>query len=244
MDLYENTVIGTLLYGLGVEIGTRLGDGPLASAVSLLQQTPLDKSLADVLLQSPSMVRLIEFKRSGNADPKEAKKRRSLEVALKAEPDVARLQTVGLKVHWLVESSPRPQSIPTITASPYLGGPGRALNLQQLCEELAVSMVDPRALPTSADCAAYLQVVYKALGPLTRRTGGGGGGAVVLSFRGGNLSFEHLPDISDFFRVRHEIETFQASLNQAIDRARLEQDARITKDIQRHARRYDGPELG
>lgn len=66
MKLYENVVIGNFLYGLGVSIGGRLKSGYLPGAVSLLQQTPEDKALGDVLLDFPGTLRLIEFKAQAN----------------------------------------------------------------------------------------------------------------------------------------------------------------------------------
>ena len=44
---------------------------PEPISVNLLQQTPLDTSLGDVLLAKARVVRLIEFKREANKDRKE-----------------------------------------------------------------------------------------------------------------------------------------------------------------------------
>lgn len=64
MKLYENIVIGNFLYGLGFAVRARAHSTGLVvpSVVNLLQQTPADKELADVLLEFPGVVRLIEFK--------------------------------------------------------------------------------------------------------------------------------------------------------------------------------------
>lgn len=62
MKLYENVVIGNFLYGLGFSIGmSTIGNNQL-SIINLLQQTPADKELGDMLLEFPGVVRLIEFK--------------------------------------------------------------------------------------------------------------------------------------------------------------------------------------
>lgn len=71
MGHYENTFIGSFLYGLGIEIGASSADHPLVTGVDLLQQTPLDQSLADLLIKAPCYVSIIEFKRSENRDEKE-----------------------------------------------------------------------------------------------------------------------------------------------------------------------------
>ncbi len=66
MKLYENVVIGNFLYGLGVSVGAQLRGHILPASVNLLQQTPEDKALADVLLSFPGTLRLIEFKSADN----------------------------------------------------------------------------------------------------------------------------------------------------------------------------------
>lgn len=58
VKLYENVVIGNFLDGLGVSIGGRLKTECLPGAVSLLQQTPEDEALGDVLLDFPGTLRL------------------------------------------------------------------------------------------------------------------------------------------------------------------------------------------
>ncbi len=54
VKLYENVVIGNFLYGLGVSVGAQLRGHVLPASVNLLQQTPEDKALADVLLSFPA----------------------------------------------------------------------------------------------------------------------------------------------------------------------------------------------
>ena len=71
-DVLENTVIGTFIFSLGQAVGL-LSCEPIG--VELLQQTPLDTSLGDVLIAKATFVRLIEFKRELNKSPKEHAKR-------------------------------------------------------------------------------------------------------------------------------------------------------------------------
>lgn len=96
---YENIIIGSFLYGLGLAMGAQ----PLAapSCVNLMQQTPLDPVLGDVMVQLPGVWRLIEFKRKQADLTKEIAKLLLVRGALKNRP---RLERVSRKVHWYVES--------------------------------------------------------------------------------------------------------------------------------------------
>lgn len=54
MKLYENVIIGNFLYGLGLDIGIKIGlDNGTETLpeiiINLLQQTPADKELGDML---------------------------------------------------------------------------------------------------------------------------------------------------------------------------------------------------
>lgn len=73
MKLYENIVIGNFLYGLGYSVGTKKGGNEVFSVVNLLQQTPADKELGDVLLEFPGVVKLIEFKNKAGSLKKRCK---------------------------------------------------------------------------------------------------------------------------------------------------------------------------
>lgn len=64
LTLYENIVIGNYLFDLGVRMAKLRPTLPLVS-VNLLQQTPADRLLGDVLLANAGVCRLIEFKREG-----------------------------------------------------------------------------------------------------------------------------------------------------------------------------------
>jgi hypothetical protein len=69
----------------------------------LLQQTPADKMLGDVLLNFSGTVFLYEFKRSLGDDKKEYRKAEKLRVVLAANPE---LLPVSRAVHWYVVSLP------------------------------------------------------------------------------------------------------------------------------------------
>lgn len=104
-DIYENIVIGNFLFGLGAEMGWRNRGAPTPpTCASLLQQTPLDEKLGDVLIKNARLIRLVEFKRIRNLSQKELRKRNRLARALASKP-ANDLQQVSRKVHWYVGSS-------------------------------------------------------------------------------------------------------------------------------------------
>jgi hypothetical protein len=74
---YENTLIGFFLYSLGYYVAQ---NNYYISRFSpnLLQQTPADKELGDLLISSTSQYLLIEFKRSKNELYTELSKKRNL----------------------------------------------------------------------------------------------------------------------------------------------------------------------
>ena len=107
MTLYENVIIGNFLYGLGLDIGISLGlnneDVDLPSIVNLLQQTPADKELGDMLLEFPGVVKVLEFKNAKNPSKKEKRRVEKLEKALK---DNERMKYVSREIHWYIETEP------------------------------------------------------------------------------------------------------------------------------------------
>lgn len=104
IDTYENIVIGHFLLSVGVRLGldNQNGDIPWVCS-SLLQQTPLDTRLGDVLVFNSSFFRVIEFKRASNDAAKELQKLESLSVAL-GVPKLKALTDVSRRIHWYVKS--------------------------------------------------------------------------------------------------------------------------------------------
>jgi hypothetical protein len=104
MDVYENVVVGNFLFGLGVKMGLQRNSG---TSPTLLQQTPIDEQLGDVLLKSRAIVRLIEFKRQkapAKVKRKEANKLSRLARCLNKHPRSETLQAVSRRIHWYIES--------------------------------------------------------------------------------------------------------------------------------------------
>ena len=95
LNLYENVVIGNFLYGLGFAVRAKSNGGIVPSIVNLLQQTPANKQLTDVLLEFPGVVRLIEFKQRSNRANKEKTRIEQLNAAIKKDIP---LLSLGVKV--------------------------------------------------------------------------------------------------------------------------------------------------
>ena len=103
MTLYENTFIGSFLYGLGIEVGTSSQERPLVTGVDLLQQTPLDQSLADLLIKAPDYVSIIEFKRRENRSDKEANKKNWLRRVINASGREEQIAAISRAMHFQVD---------------------------------------------------------------------------------------------------------------------------------------------
>lgn len=101
---YENIIIGNFLYSLGRAMGMHPKGAGVEGVVNLLQQTPLDPVLGDVMLHFPAVWRLIEFKRTGAAMDKEYVKYQMLHAATKRRP---RLREACRRLHWYVVSGPQ-----------------------------------------------------------------------------------------------------------------------------------------
>lgn len=104
-DPYENITIGNFIYGLGLTMGRRCKTDSPPVALNLLQQTPADSTLADVLIQFPGAIRLIEFKRKSNNSPKELLKRERIATELTGRKD---LVSISRSIHWYIETEPLP----------------------------------------------------------------------------------------------------------------------------------------
>lgn len=59
LKLYENVVIGNFLYGLGSAVQAKSKLNTVFSSINLLQQTPADQALADVLIEFSGLFALL-----------------------------------------------------------------------------------------------------------------------------------------------------------------------------------------
>ncbi len=128
LKLYENVVVGNFLYGLGFAIRAKSSkDTIFPSIVSLLQQTPMDKPLGDVMLEfTEGIVRLIEFKNRRSDHEKERKKqeiltedlqRMIIDEALKGMGE--HYTNISKSIHWFIETDPKENNFVS-RITPYL----------------------------------------------------------------------------------------------------------------------------
>ncbi|WP_406640701.1 hypothetical protein [Pectobacterium brasiliense] len=194
MKLYENVVIGNFLYGLGVSIGGRLKSGYLPSAVSLLQQTPEDKALGDVLLDFPGTLRLIEFKAQGNYSKKELSRYKNLLPAIEGSPEML---SISRRVHWYVETAPSALKGVEAFFSPYLDvfeteKPAKQpFALERFIESVADDAVSSKNDERDALEKDYLKLVrwFQGVGET------GAGALIVIVGSGGGIEFVALEDL-------------------------------------------------
>ncbi|WP_349745929.1 hypothetical protein [Pseudomonas frederiksbergensis] len=197
--LYENVVIGNFLYGLGFAVRSCLdGNTSIPSVVNLLQQTPADRELADVLLSFPGVVRLIEFKMKGARLTKERIRHRLLMAALSGE-NQAMVET-SRSLHWYVEVAANDTDIPLVSrAVPYLDAfdsESLALtagSLERLVEQTACEAVrglDPVMRERSEIYLRFLRSI-QADDPVDA------GGVLLVMGASGAMHFAQLRDICD-----------------------------------------------
>jgi hypothetical protein len=234
MDVYENILIGNFLYGLGLKMGFRATAGhsdPVC--VNLLQQTPLDQPLGDVLFANPRILRVFEFKRQANTSDKEREKRSLLEDALTG-PGLEHLLRISREIHWYIESDY--QVVGDFTqVLPYLNflsreGPIWELSdyIEQLANEAVNAPDDPEKTAVSKEYVKFLSWLAKSKP--------GGSGSLILSVTGtGALQFMHFDDLADLFLTRQQaVELWQTR----------EMAVRPHEHAQQRARsRSSGPEM-
>jgi len=198
MKLYENVVIGNYLYGLGIAVGARLGakktDFP--SIVSLLQQTPDDTAIGDVLITAPGALRVLEFKREDNADSKEEKRFDRLCKVLTKYPQ--RMSSVSREVHWYIETKPiknrfDDRVVPYLEAFPRPKTFTAGSDLAQFVERTAQSMVSGLPGCTEAEAADYLGL----LASIHKHGRIGSGGLLFKISPNGSIHYAELVSILD-----------------------------------------------
>ncbi|MBR9779722.1 MAG: hypothetical protein GYB52_08100 [Rhodospirillales bacterium] len=209
MDIYENVVIGGFIYALGFRAGQKAFSMP--TNINLLQQTPMDKSLADVLIGMPDVYYLLEFKRRANKGTKEAQKLAFLQRYL--SQDNPRYLEVSRGTHLYIESELNGEHLAT-RCSPYLDFQSelKSVRLERIVDVLLEgTLVRDRGI-TGEECCHYLGLVqqaYKAVDGVEGDTGTSGGFIIVGGTTSGTLKFVTLPDIRQFTMTREKLEKLQ-----------------------------------
>ncbi|WP_312403776.1 hypothetical protein [Rhizobium sp.] len=203
MKIYENVVIGNFLYILGISDGSvHVPPWNPYRAVSLLQQTPLDKSIADVLLQSPGSLFIIEFKRIGASEKKEEDKKQSLRTVLSKSPELLALSE---KIHWYVRSEVAEGQL-QLEVTPYLSQVSNK-RLDSL-ESLVATISERRTSRLDiAECAKYLDALRFAAA-VSKGKGGdssSSGTIVLLATDDGGFRHAVIDDLADLFTVHSKL---------------------------------------
>lgn len=199
LKVYENVVIGNFLYSLGFSVRSHLDKNtPFPSVVNLLQQTPVDKELGDVLLTFPGLVRLIEFKMKGASLKKEKIRHQALSLALEGDNKV--LVETSKSVHWYVELSAKSDTAPLISrVVPYLEAftdsqSLRSGGIEEMVDQTArqaVMEVDPLS---REQARAYLDLVRVTL---RKDKPVGAGGLLLVMDAQGSMHFAQVQDLLD-----------------------------------------------
>lgn len=102
IDIYENIFIGNFIYVLGVQMGIALcqHEKQFTSCINLLQQTPVDQCLADMLATFSGVSFLIEFKRENNRSLKELEKLKILRRGIKNNNEMI---ATSHAAHWFIQ---------------------------------------------------------------------------------------------------------------------------------------------
>jgi hypothetical protein len=197
LKLYENVVIGNFLYLLGATVQAKSKSNITTSIVSLLQQTPADKELGDVLLEFPGVIRLIEFKSLDNKSPKEKARHRQLTVAI-GEDD--HLIMLSKSIHWFVGTMPKEQTFDSHIV-PYLeaySGENSWYNLEKFIEVTAEEAVRGEGRYSREDLRYYLSLIAHCQGSGQINTG-----ALLLKVdTSGNINYVVLRDMIEL-RLQH-----------------------------------------
>jgi hypothetical protein len=241
LKLYENVVIGNFLYGLGATIRAKSSD-MIVSSVNLLQQTPIDKSLGDVLLEFPEVVRLIEFKRPQNRSGKERENVERLRIAISNQK--GNFLEISKSVHWFVETNPEKETfvshiVPYIDA--YSNDKSRYNSLEQFIQLVAEDAVNNQNRFSPKEVRAYLDLVELTFAGEKS----GAGGLIFAINEKGVLQFVELSDMSqlklqhrDFVQEVYRKFELNCKLMLAYEES-LNQEPQIKKSLRR-----SGPSLG
>lgn len=193
MEPYENIVIGNFLYSLGLMVGQGSTEKIHSMCVNLMQQTPLDKPLGDVMVANKGVTRLIEFKRSEHDPTKEETKRQILCRELDGNEHMLE---VSREIHWYIETSEDRQNLVSRVV-PYIDfynksifGPTVEHFTASIALDATSKIIDD---DTQADYKKYLAAVAAAHGGFQ----GASGGIVINLSKESGLRYFLISDIRD-----------------------------------------------
>jgi hypothetical protein len=191
LKLYENVVIGNFLYSLGYSIGISIPEKTQLSVINLLQQTPADKELGDMLLEFPGVVRLIEFKNRASSLKKEIKRCEQLTTAIGNNNEII---NISKEIHWYVETKPF-KEICLNNIKPYLDAFSDTPSIhtiESLISDITNSVINPNSNIHPSELKAYLALVSKCQG-----SGDVGTGGLIVSVSKQGIRYVQFADIME-----------------------------------------------
>lgn len=221
MKIYENVVIGNFLYGLGLNLGLRISkhrnnkeneideeENSYPSVINMLQQTPSDKLLGDMILEFPGVVRIIEFKNASNKSKKEELKIKKLNVALNG---MNRYTEISREIHWYIETKPL-DDICVNKIIPYIDTYSGELGYFHL-ETYIKSIIDNIFYNTSEitldEIQAYIDLLIR-----TNGSGSIGTGGIIISTSKAGIHYAEFTDIREL-RLQHK--TYKNNMAQTLE---------------------------
>ncbi|WP_444898814.1 hypothetical protein ACJJIX_13155 [Microbulbifer sp. VAAC004] len=198
MKLYENVIIGNFLYGLGHAIGSEVRNKETLSVINLLQQTPADKELGDVLLEYPGIVRLIEFKNRSGSFKKEKRRHSQLKAAL---GNNIKYKNISKSIHWYVETESFDECCVN-NIKPYLEAFDDEIKsrftLETFIEEIKQDVIHSDSIFSRDDYKDYLSLVSRCQG-----TGEVGTGGIVIAVSEKRIKYFQFTNIMQL-RLQHK----------------------------------------
>lgn len=241
MKIYENVIIGNFLFGLGYRIGSKNTDLSFTSHINLLQQTPADKLLGDLMAKLGNKVYLIEFKEAKNRSDKELTRYKMLKNILSTD-QFSDLLAISKKIHWYIETSVTQGDLNNHTLVSKIGPYVKMDSLPEhqpdvfnkFIEHIASNVTNNSDDYTPENAERYLNLVRQTLG----NGGKCGTGGLLLSINPkGEIQYVVMKDIMD---LRMDYAQWRDSLQQEWKDVEIKQQHTI-----KHSRRLerDGPDF-
>lgn len=209
MKLYENVAIGNFLYGLGFAIGKRIENESFPSIVNLLQQTPDDPALGDLLFKAPGMLRVFEFKLRENLEGqvKEAERHKKLKTRL--DETFPELIPVSREVHWYIEIDTSKDDfvasiVSYIDAFPQKAGKGDTGLFAAFIQKTADAAVLGVSNSESEAMNHYLAVLATL-----HKDGVNSGGLIVKMSPDGTLHYADMVSVIELVLTREQIAAYR-----------------------------------
>jgi hypothetical protein len=217
---YENIIIGNFLVGFGLVASRHHANTnrPISDLyVNLLQQTPLDKRLGDLVLGCAGSMRILEFKRAQNKSDKEINKQKFLERYLDS-PDCQHLKPVSRQIHWYVETQDDDAHLDA-SIVPYIEFPGNdkcCMSISAFIEETANQIFTENADGNmNIQHGEYLKMLWhRDSKPLDNDPTYGA--LIIQLSNGGPLQFAAIKDFRRLFMTPQDIESYGIRLGMTI----------------------------